>query len=115
VVFRSGWLALLPQILFSKIDVNGQCLGASWEAGTQIMIVAGVALGVCDGAYGEFVMKTIAAPGHRSISIVGDGRQGACIVGPDSCDRKEVKGPALRFAIGRATRQFSMSVNACGC
>ena len=30
--------------------------------------------------------------------------------GPGSGDGKEVKGPALRFAIGRATLQFSMRV-----
>jgi len=30
---------------------------------------------VCDGAYSEFVMKRIAALGHKAISKVGDGRR----------------------------------------
>jgi len=62
--------------LFSKSDGKGQCLSASWEAGTQIMIIARGALGVCDGPYSGFVMKRIAALGHRAISKVGDGRLG---------------------------------------
>jgi len=37
----------------------GQFFNASWEAGTQIMIVARGALGVCDGRYSGFVMKKI--------------------------------------------------------
>jgi hypothetical protein len=37
----------------------GQVFSASWEAGTQIMIVARGAVVVSDGAYGGFVMKKI--------------------------------------------------------
>jgi len=61
--------------LFSKSGGKGQCSSASWEAGTQIMIVARGAVRVCDGAYSEFVMKRIAALGHKAISKVGDGRR----------------------------------------
>ena len=40
---------------------------------------------------------------HRSISIVGDGRLDVCDGAHWAFVMKKVKGPALRFAIGRAT------------
>jgi hypothetical protein len=46
-------------------------------------------------------------PCHRSISIVADGRFGVCDGAHWAFVMKKVKGPALRFAIGRATRPRS--------
>jgi hypothetical protein len=41
---------------------------------------------------------------YRSISIVSAGRLGVCDGAHWAFVMKKVKGPALRFAIGRATR-----------
>ena len=43
-------------------------------------------------------------PCYRSISIVADGRLGVCDGAHWAFVMKKVKGPALRFAIGWATR-----------
>jgi hypothetical protein len=44
-------------------------------------------------------------PCYRSISIVADGRLEVCDGAHWAFVMKKVKGPALRFAIGRATRR----------
>ena len=43
-------------------------------------------------------------PCYRSISIVADGRLEVCDGAHCAFVMKKVKGPALRFAVGRATR-----------
>ena len=59
-VFRSGWMAAVASIIvFQRATAWGRCLSASWEAGTQIMIVAHGAVDVCDGVHSGFVMKKI--------------------------------------------------------